>query len=70
MPHFRRSAQIGWVIERLAEHGDMAILLVGQYFEFAHDVAASYLVMERCEIVLSGRRADMNGRAVRHYLTV
>jgi urea transport system ATP-binding protein len=62
--------EIARVIERLAERGDMAILLVEQYFEFARDLAASYLVMERGEIVLSGRRADMNEKAVRHYLTV
>ena len=62
--------EIGRVIERLAGRGDVAILLVEQYFEFARDLAASYLVMERGEIVLSGRRADMNERAVRHYLTV
>ena len=62
--------EIARVIGSLAERGDMAILLVEQYFEFARDLAASYLVMERGEIVLSGRRADMNERAVRHYLTV
>ena len=62
--------EIGRVIERLAGRGDMAILLVEQYFEWARDLASSYLVMERGEIVLSGRRADMNERAVRHYLTV
>src|SRR5215472_12933868 len=62
--------EIARVIERLAERGDMAILLVEQYFEFARDLASSYLVMERGEVVLSGRRADMNERAVRHYLTV
>jgi urea transport system ATP-binding protein len=53
--------EIARVIERLPERGDMAILLVEQYFEFARDLASSCLVMERGEIVLSGRRADMNG---------
>src|SRR4029077_6609923 len=33
---------IGHVIERLVERGDMAILLVEQYFEFARDLAAAY----------------------------
>ena len=58
------------VIRSLAVRGDMAILLVEQYFEFARDLAASYLVMQRGEIVLSGRREDMNEAAVRSYLTV
>jgi urea transport system ATP-binding protein len=62
--------EIGRVIERLAAKGDMAILLVEQYFEFARDLAASYFVMERGEIVLSGRRGDMDETAVRAHLTV
>jgi urea transport system ATP-binding protein len=61
---------IGRVIERLAGRGDMAILLVEQYFEFARDLAAAYVVMQRGEIVLSGRQSDMDETAVRTYLTV
>jgi len=62
--------EIGRVITMLAARGDMAILLVEQYFEFARDLAAAYCVMQRGEIVLSGRRADMDETAVRGYLTV
>ena len=62
--------QIERVIRALAQRGDMAILLVEQYFEFARDLAASYLVMQRGEVVLSGRREEMNEAAVRSYLTV
>jgi urea transport system ATP-binding protein len=62
--------QIERVIRALAGRGEMAILLVEQYFEFARDLAASYLVMERGEVVLSGRREDMDEVAVRRYLTV
>ena len=58
------------VIRTLAARGDMAILLVEQYFEFARDLAAAYLVMQRGEVVLSGRRENMNEAAVRGYLTV
>jgi len=61
---------IGRVIERLAERGDMAILLVEQYFEFARSLASSYVVMQRGEVVLSGRQSDMDETAVRSYLTV
>ena len=61
---------IGRVIERLAAKGDMAILLVEQYFEFARDLAASYFVMDRGEIVLRGGRGDMDEAAVRAHLTV
>jgi urea transport system ATP-binding protein len=58
------------VIRSLTARGNMAILLVEQYFEFARDLAASYLVMQRGEVVLSGRREDMDEPAVRSYLTV
>ena len=58
------------VIRSLAAHGNIAILLVEQYFEFARDLAASYLVMQRGEVVLSGRREEMDEAAVRSYLTV
>jgi urea transport system ATP-binding protein len=61
---------IGRVIERLAERGDMAILLVEQYFEFARDLASAYIVMQRGEVVLSGRGSEMDEAEVRTYLTV
>jgi len=62
--------EIGRVIEKLAARGDMAILLVEQYFEFARDLANAYVVMQRGEIVLSGRQTEMDEIAVRSYLTV
>ena len=58
------------VIRALAERGNMAILLVEQYFEFARNLAAAYFVMQRGEVVISGRRRDMDEEAVRGYLTV
>jgi urea transport system ATP-binding protein len=61
---------IGRVIEGLAARGDMAILLVEQYFEFARDLGAAYVVMQRGEVVLSGRGSEMDETAVRAYLTV
>jgi urea transport system ATP-binding protein len=62
--------EIGRVIERLAARGDMAILLVEQYFEFARDLAQAYVVMQRGEVVLSGRQSEMDETAVRAFLTV
>jgi urea transport system ATP-binding protein len=58
------------VIRALVERGTMAILLVEQYFDFARDLAAAYLVMQRGEVALSGRREEMDEVAVRSYLTV
>jgi urea transport system ATP-binding protein len=58
------------IIRGLAARGDMAILLVEQYFEFARDLAASFLVMQRGEVVVAGRREEMDESVVRSYLTV
>ena len=58
------------VIRLLAKRGDMAILLVEQYFEFARDLADAYAVLDRGEVVLSGERKEMEEAAIRRYLTV
>ncbi len=61
---------IGRAIEWLRDQGTMAILLVEQYFEFARDLADSFAVMDRGEVILSGARADMDEAVVRRHLTV
>ena len=58
------------VIVLLRDRGDMAILLVEQYFEFARDLADNFAVMDRGAIVLSGKREDMVESDVRRHLTV
>lgn len=58
------------VIRLLANRGDMAIVLVEQYFEFARDLADRFLVLERGRVVLSGERDEMVEADVRRHLTV
>ena len=58
------------VIRVLAQRGDMAILLVEQYFDFARRLADGYVVMDRGSIVASGRGAEMNESDVRRHLAV
>jgi len=58
------------VIRYLADRGDMAILLVEQYFEFARDLADAYAVMDRGEVALAGMASEMVEKDVRRYLTV
>ena len=58
------------VIRLLASRGDMAVLLVEQYFEFARDLADAFCVMDRGEVVLTGAKADMVEDDVRRHLTV
>lgn len=58
------------VIRLLADRGDMAILLVEQYYEFARDLADEVAVMDRGEIVLSGPIGDLAESEIRRHLTV
>jgi urea transport system ATP-binding protein len=57
-------------IRALAASGDMAILLVEQYYDFARSLADQYLVMERGEIIARGAGADMDKDNVRGLLAV
>jgi len=61
---------IARVIRLLAGRGDMAVLLVEQYYEFARGLAAEMAVMDRGEIVLSGPTPTLAEDKVRRYLTV
>ena len=58
------------VIRLLAMRGDMAIVLVEQYFEFAKNLADRFLVLERGRVVASGDRAAMASTDVRRFLTI
>jgi len=61
---------IGRAILYLRDKGDMAILLVEQYFDFACELADRFAVMDRGHVVISGAKADMLEDNVRRYLTV
>ena len=61
---------IGRVIALLRSRGDMAILLVEQYFDFAKELAQTMVVMDRGDIVLAGRREDLDEADVRRRLSV
>ena len=62
--------EIERAIRTLAATGEMAILLVEQYYDFARSLADQYLVMERGEIVARGRGSEMDSDGVRRLLTV
>ncbi len=57
-------------IRTLAETGEMAILLVEQYYDFARSLADHYLLMERGEIISRGRGDEMEVNRVREMLSV
>lgn len=58
------------VIEKLRKQGEMAILLVEQYFEFARDLADDYAVMDRGALVLEGNAENMDEEKVRSLMSV
>jgi urea transport system ATP-binding protein len=61
---------IGRAITYLRQKGDMAIVLVEQYFEWARDLCDDYAVMDRGQVVIAGARAAMDETAVRKALSV
>jgi len=62
--------EIGAVIKKLSARGDMAILLVEQFYDFAAELADQYLVMSRGEIVQQGRGENMEAEGVRGLVTI
>ncbi len=61
---------IGRAIDYLRRKGEMAILLVEQYFEFARDLCDTFAVMERGQVVVAGDKASMVEKDVRQHLSV
>jgi urea transport system ATP-binding protein len=61
---------IGRVIRMLADRGDMAIVLVEQYYDFAAELADRYLVMERGEVIARGEGAHMARDGVRERMSI
>jgi urea transport system ATP-binding protein len=52
--------QIGRVISQLREEGQMAIVLVEQYFEFAYELADRFVALRRGEVILQGRKIQFS----------
>lgn len=58
------------VIRMLAARGDMAILLVEQYYDFAKALADQYAVMSRGEVIRAGKGEDMDADGVQQLISV
>ncbi len=61
---------IARVIALLRARGDMAILLVEQYLDFARELAQTIAVVDRGSIVLAGAREALDEADVRRLLSV
>ncbi|MDP2086495.1 MAG: urea ABC transporter ATP-binding subunit UrtE [Gemmobacter sp.] len=62
--------QIGRVIEYLKGRGDMAIILVEQYFDFAYGLADRFYVLKRGAVALEGPKADLPRETLRATVSV
>ncbi|MEL7542313.1 MAG: urea ABC transporter ATP-binding subunit UrtE [Pseudomonadota bacterium] len=61
---------IGRAIAYLRDQGTMAIVLVEQYFDFARELADTFIVLDRGQVVISGSRDDLGDEAIRRALAV
>jgi len=61
---------IGRAIVYLRDKGDIAIVLVEQYFDFARDLADDFVVMDRGAIVVAGEKDKLVEAEVRRHLSV
>lgn len=62
--------EIEEVIRQLEQRGDMAILLVEQFLDFAVGATSYFYILEKGQIVERGPSASMNHDTVRQYLAV
>lgn len=58
------------VIRMLAQRGDMAILLVEQYYDFGMALADHYMVMSRGQVIKQGFGADMERDNIREFVAL
>jgi urea transport system ATP-binding protein len=61
---------IGRVIRMLADRGDMAIVLVEQYYDFAQELADDYVVVERGAVLARGLGQNMETDGVRQLVAI
>ena len=61
---------IARAIQYLKGRGDMAIVLVEQYFDFARELCDRFVVLDRGEVAAAGGPADLDRPEVRKLLTL
>jgi urea transport system ATP-binding protein len=58
------------VLALLRDRGEMAIVLVEQYFDFAVALADHYTVLDRGNVVLQGSKAEVDEADVKRWMSV
>ena len=62
--------QIGKVIEYLRDSKSMAIILVEQYFDFAYNLADSFIVLKRGGVTKSGTKKELSKKILLNAVSV
>ncbi|MEM1364868.1 MAG: urea ABC transporter ATP-binding subunit UrtE [Pseudomonadota bacterium] len=62
--------QIGRVIEYLRDQGEIAIVLVEQYFDFAYELADHFVALERGQVTLSAAKSEVTREQVLEKVSV
>ncbi len=62
--------QIGQVIALLRDEGEIAIVLVEQFFDFAYGLADQFVALNRGEVVLSKPRAEVDRDTLLRHVTL
>ena len=62
--------QIGEVIRSLKDEGQMSIILVEQYFDWAQKLSDSFTVMRRGEVIAQTRKEDANLDDLRRLISI
>ena len=61
---------IGRVIRQLADTGQMSIILVEQFYDFAEQLADQYTVMARGQVIAQGLGTDMPSQGIRDLVAI
>ena len=61
---------IGRVIRKLGDQGEMAIVLVEQFYDFAEELADNYTVMARGQVIAHGQGAEMPEKGIRELVAI
>lgn len=59
---------IGRVLEGLRAQGELSILLVEQFLEFARGLADDYVILDRGAVVAQGGIAELDDEKAKRYL--
>ena len=62
--------EIERVLRELGSRGDLTILLVEQYLDFARELADRFVVLRRGEVVKQGVKTEMRADGLQQYLSV